>query len=46
MEDCEERFNRWKKRFMGMDAAELRRLRQLKEENKKFNQLVAYLSLD
>ncbi len=39
-------FFRWKKRFGGMGTAELRRLRQLEEENRKLKQLVADLSLD
>jgi len=39
-------FYRWKKRFGGMGVAELRRLRQLEEENRKLKQLVADLSLD
>jgi len=39
-------FYRWKKRFAGMGVAELRRLRQLEEENKKLKRLVADLSLD
>jgi putative transposase len=32
--------------FAGMGVAELRRLRQLEEENRKLKQLVADLSLD
>jgi len=39
-------FYRWKKKFGGMGVAELRRLRQLEEENQKLKQLVADLSLD
>jgi len=39
-------FYRWKKKFGGMGVAELRRLRQLEEENRKLKQLVADLSLD
>jgi putative transposase len=39
-------FCRWKKKFGGMGVAELRRLRQLEEENHKLKQLVADLSLD
>jgi putative transposase len=39
-------FYRWKKKFGGMGVAELRRLRQLEDENKKLKQLVADLSLD
>ena len=39
-------FYRWKKKYLGMDIAELRRLRVLEEENRKLKQLVADLSLD
>ena len=39
-------FYRWRKKFAGMGAAELRRLKQLEEENKKLKRLVADLSLD
>jgi putative transposase len=39
-------FYRWKKKFAGLGVAELRRLKQLEEENKKLKQLVADLSLD
>jgi putative transposase len=39
-------FFRWKKKFAGMGVAELRRLRQLEDENKQLKQLVADLSLD
>ena len=39
-------FYRWKKKFAGMGIVELRRLRQLEEENRKLKQLVADLSLD
>jgi putative transposase len=39
-------FYRRKKKFGGMGVAELRRLRQLEEENHKLKQLVADLSLD
>lgn len=37
---------RWKKRFGGLGVVELRRLKQLEEENLKLRQLVADLSLD
>ena len=43
---AEATFFRWKKRFAGLGVAELRRLRQLEEENRKLKQLVADLSLD
>jgi putative transposase len=39
-------FYRWKKQFGGMGVAEVRRLKQLEEENRKLKQLVADLSLD
>jgi putative transposase len=39
-------FYRWKKKFAGMGVGEVRRLRQLEEENRKLKQLVADLSLD
>ena len=39
-------FHRWKKRFAGMGAAEIRRLKQLEEENTKLKRLVADLTLD
>ena len=39
-------FYRWKKKYGGMGVAELRRLKQLEEENQKLKQLVADLSLD
>ena len=42
----EQTFYRWKKKYGGMGVAELRRLRQLEEENTKLKQLVADLSLD
>jgi putative transposase len=42
----EQTFYRWKRRFAGMGVVELRRLRQVEEENRKLKQLVADLSLD
>lgn len=38
-------FFRWKQRYGEMGTAEVRRLRQLEDENKKLKQLVADLSL-
>jgi putative transposase len=43
---AEQTFYRWKKRFAGLGVAELHRLRQLEDENRKLKQLVADLSLD
>jgi putative transposase len=42
----EQTFCRWKKKFAGMGRAELRRLRQLEEENRQLKQPVADLTLD
>ena len=42
----EQTFYRWKKKFVGMGVAEVRRLKILEEENRKLKQLVADLSLD
>lgn len=39
-------FYAWKKKYAGMGATELRKVRQLEEENRKLKQLVADLSLD
>jgi len=36
----------WKKKYGGMDPSELRRLRQLEDENSKLKKMVAELSLD
>jgi putative transposase len=36
----------WRKRYGGVGPSELRRLRQLEEENRKLKQIVADLSLD
>ena len=39
-------FHRWKKKFDGLGIAEVRRLRELEDENKRLKALVADLSLD
>jgi putative transposase len=39
-------FYNWKKKYGGLGPSELRRLRQLEEENRKLKGLVAELSLD
>ena len=36
----------WKKQFVGMGAPEIRRLKQLEDENSKLKRLVADLTLD
>jgi len=39
-------FYNWKKKYGGLGVSELRRLKQLEEENRNLKQLVADLSLD
>ena len=39
-------FYKWRKKYGGLGPSELRRLRQLEEENSKLKRLVADLSLD
>ena len=39
-------FYNWRKKYGGLGPSELRRLRQLEEENSKLKKLVAELSLD
>lgn len=39
-------FYQWRKKYGNLGVSELRRLRQLEDENKKLKQLVADLSLD
>ena len=39
-------FYNWKKKFSGLGTAELRRLRQLEDENSRLKQVVADLTLD
>jgi putative transposase len=42
----EQTFYRWKKKYGGLGVSELRRLRQLDEENRRLKRMVADLSLD
>ena len=42
----EQTFYRWKRKYAGMGVAELRRLKQLEDENRKLKGLVADLTLD
>ena len=42
----EQTYYRWKKKFAGLGVAELRRLRQLEDENRRLKGLVADLTLD
>ena len=39
-------FYRWKKQFVGMGVPEIRRLKQLEDENSKLKRLVADLTLE
>ena len=42
----EQTFYRWKKQFGEMGVTEIRRLRQLEDENRRLKQVVADLTLD
>ncbi len=42
----EQTYYRWKKKYAGMGVAELRRLKQLEDENRRLKGLVADLTLD
>ena len=39
-------YHRWKAKYRGMDGEEIKRLRQLEDENRRLKKLVADLSLD
>ena len=43
---AEQTFYRWKKSYAGLGVAELRRLKQLEDENRRLKRLVADLTLD
>ena len=42
----EQTFYRWKKKFASLGVTELRRLKQLEEENQKLKTIVADMTLD
>ncbi len=42
----EQTFYRWKSKYGGVEVSEMRRLRQLEDENRKLKHLVAELTLD
>jgi len=46
MEISEVTFYRWRKKYAGMGVSELRRLKQLEDENRRLKRLVADLTLD
>lgn len=39
-------FYNWKKKYSGMDSSQLKRLKELEEENKRLKRMFADLSLD
>jgi putative transposase len=39
-------FYNWRKKYGGMDASQLKRLKELEEENRKLKQMYADISLD
>ena len=42
----EQTFYRWKRRYGGLGPSELRKMKQLEEENRRLKHMVADLSLD
>lgn len=42
----EQTFYRWKKQYVGLEADQVRQLKQLQEENARLKRLVADLTLD
>ncbi len=42
----EQTFYTWRRKYAGMGVAELRRLKQVEDENRKLKQVVADLTLD
>ena len=42
----EQTFYRWKSKYSGMLPSDMKKIKQLEEENRKLKQLVAELSLD
>lgn len=46
MSICDATFCVWRNKYGGVGPSELRRLRQLEEENRKLKEIVADLSLD
>jgi len=46
MDISEMTFYRWKNKYAGMGVSELRRLKQLEDENRRLKRLVAVLTLD
>ena len=43
---CEQTYYRWRKQYGGLVPSEMKRLRQLEEENQRLKKLVADLALD
>ncbi len=46
MQICEATFYRWKQKYAGLGVPEMRRLKQVEEENSRLRRLVADLTLD
>lgn len=43
---CRQTFYRWKSKYTGVDVSEVKRLKQLDEENRRLKKMVADLMLD
>ncbi len=46
LEISEQTFHRWRNQYGGMKAEEMKRLKELEQENKRLKKLVADLALD
>ena len=46
LEVCEQTFHRWRNRYGGMKAEEIKRLKELEQENKRLKTLLAESELD
>ena len=46
LEISEQTFHRWRNQYGGMKAEEMKRLKELEQENKRLKKLVADLTLD
>jgi len=46
LEISEQTFHRWRNQYVGMKAAEAKRLKELEEENKRLKKLLAESQLD
>ena len=43
---CENTYYRWKSKYGGMEASDIRRMKELEEENRRLKQMYADMSLE